>query len=74
MKKRILDLVGLLLVGDGLLTLADPKRHCLMWEIGPEPCRDFVDAFVQHPTVSRIGGAMEVIVGLLLAEAQKTTT
>lgn len=71
MNKRLLDLAGMLLVGDGLLTLIDPKRHCLLWEVGPRPCRDLADAFVEHPTMSRFVGVAEILAGILLAEAQK---
>jgi hypothetical protein len=70
-KKLLIDFAGLLLVGDGILTLADPKRHCLLYEIGPKPCRDLVDQFAQHPTMSRWAGLVEAIAGLLLAESQK---
>ncbi len=71
MKKLLFDFAGLLLVGDGILTLTDPKRHCLLYEIGPKPCRDVVDQFAQHPNVSRWAGLAEAVLGLLLAESQK---
>jgi hypothetical protein len=71
MKTRLLDLLGMLLVGDGALTLADPKRHCLIWEVGPKPCREMVDEFVKHPTLSRWLGAAEMAIGLMMAEMQK---
>jgi hypothetical protein len=70
MKKRLLDALGLLLVGDGILSLVDPKRHCLLWEIGPKPCRALIDEFVQHPRVTRIAGVAEAALGILLAEMQ----
>jgi hypothetical protein len=25
----------MLLIGDGILSLLEPKRHCLLWEIDP---------------------------------------
>jgi hypothetical protein len=70
-KKLLLDFAGLLLVGDGILTFADPKRHCLLYEIGPKPCHDVVDQFVQHPKFTRWAGLAEAILGILIAEAQK---
>ena len=73
MKKRLLDFAGPLLVGDGLLTLIDPQRHCLLWEIGPKPCRALIDEFAEHPKVSRWLGAVEIVAGVLLAETQKPT-
>jgi hypothetical protein len=71
MNKRFLDFAGLLLIGDGLLTLIDPRRHCLLWEIGPEPCRKLMDDFVEHPKMSRWVGAAEILSGILLAQAQR---
>jgi hypothetical protein len=70
MKKRLLDFLGMLLVGDGLLTLADPQRHCLLWEIGPKPCRELMDECARHPTMTRCIGLTETVLGILLAEAQ----
>jgi hypothetical protein len=70
-KKLLFDFAGMLLAGDGILTLADPKRHCLLWEIGPKPCRELVDQFAQHPTMSRWVGVAEMLAGIALAEFQK---
>ena len=71
MKRRITELLGLLLVGDGILSAVDPKRHCLLWEIGPELFRDAMDEFARHPAVTRVVGAAEAIVGLWLASRQE---
>jgi hypothetical protein len=71
MKKLLFDLFGMLLVGDGLLTLVHPKRHCLLWEIGPEPCRELIDQFVEHPSMARWAGLAEAITGVLIAESQQ---
>ena len=70
-KKLLIDFAGLLLVGDGILTIADPTRHCLLYEIGPKPCRDLVDQFALHPTMARWAGLAEAGLGILLAETQK---
>ncbi len=71
MKRRITELLGLLLVGDGILTAVDPKRHCLLWEVGPELVQEAMDEFARHPSVTRVVGAAEAIVGLWLASRQK---
>ncbi len=60
----------MLLVGDGLLTIADPQRHCILWEVGPKPCRDVMDQFAKHPTMSRWFGLGEALLGVILAEYQ----
>jgi uncharacterized protein YjeT (DUF2065 family) len=70
-KKLLFDLFSMVLVGDGLLTVLDPKRHCLIWEVGPESCREMVDGFAQRPAMARWAGAAEVLIGLTLAQAQQ---
>jgi hypothetical protein len=71
MNKRLFDLLGMLLVGDGLLTLANPKRHCLLWEVGPKACRDLMEECAEHPTMTRWIGVAEALLGVALAEAQR---
>ena len=61
----------MLMVGDGLLSLIDPKRHCLLWETGPKVWRDFADEFAEHPQVTRGVGVAEILAGLWLASEQK---
>jgi hypothetical protein len=61
----------MLLIGDGLLSLLDPKRHCLLWEVGPESCRELIDEFVEHPRMTRGVGFAELVLGVLLSSEQK---
>jgi hypothetical protein len=69
--KQLLDLFAMLLIGDGLLSVLRPRRHCLAWEIGPKVCRDFIDEFAQHPHWTRGAGALELGLGVLLAARQE---
>ncbi len=71
MEKRLKELLGMMMIGDGMLSLLDPKRHCLLWEIGPPPCREFIDEFVQHPGLTRLLGAVELGLGVWLASRQE---
>ena len=73
MNRRLLETLGMLLIGDGILSLLEPKRHCLLWEIGPEPCRELIDQFVQHPAATRLIGVAEAALGLLIASQQSPT-
>lgn len=61
----------MLMVGDGLLSLINPKRHCLLWDVGPKAWRTMVDEFADHPKVTRGFGVAEVAAGLWLAAEQK---
>ncbi len=71
MKKRFIELFGLMCVGDGLATVLEPERHCMLWDVGPEPCRKMMDAFVEHPTMTRSLGFLEMLFGLWLASRQQ---
>jgi hypothetical protein len=71
MKTRITEFLAMLLVGDGVLSAIDPERHCLLWEIGPEPCRKAMDEFATHPAVTRVLGALEAAAGIWIASRQE---
>jgi hypothetical protein len=69
--KRTLDIFGMLLIGDGLLAVLNPTRHCHFWEVGPESCRKLADEFAEHPPIARAAGVLEILVGLWLACEQE---
>ena len=63
----------MLMIGDALVTLVDPQRHCRLWMKGPEKWRQFVRVFVQHPGITRGLALGELGLGMWLAEKQKPT-
>jgi hypothetical protein len=69
--KQLLDIFAMLLIGDGLLSAINPRRHCLLWEVGPEPCRKLIDEFAEHPQLTRGAGALELLLGLWLASHEE---
>jgi hypothetical protein len=69
--KLLFDFFGMLLMGDGLLSALHPRRHCLLWEVGPQPCRELVDELVEHPQMTRAAGVAEFLVGFWLASRQE---
>ena len=71
MNRRLLETLGMLLIGDGILSLIAPKRHCLLWEVGPELCRELIDEFAEHPAATRVVGAAEAALGIWLASHQQ---
>jgi hypothetical protein len=62
--------VGMMMVGDALVTLVDPQRHCRLWMKGPEKWRQFISVFVQHPGITRGLALGELGLGMWLAEKQ----
>lgn len=71
MKRRFLEMFSWIMIGDGLLSLLDPRRHCLLWETGPAPCRELLDAFARRPGFTRAFGLAEALAGFWLATSQK---
>lgn len=55
--KRIKDLVALLLIGDGALTILAPRERALLWSFGPDRFRESTSWQAEHPTHMRLGGA-----------------
>jgi len=65
--------LAMMMIGDALVTLVDPQRHCRLWMKGPEKWRQFISVFVQHPGITRGLALGELGVGMWLAEKQTPT-
>ncbi len=63
--------LAMMMIGDALVTLVDPQRHCRLWMKGPEKWRQFVSVFVQHPGITRGLALGELGLGMWLAEKQR---
>jgi hypothetical protein len=68
--KRIMELLAMLLVGDGVIAVVAPRRHSHLWKFGPEGYRRAVEAFAERPDLTRLLAAAEVGLGLWLALRQ----
>jgi uncharacterized protein YjeT (DUF2065 family) len=64
---RILKLAGLILIGDGLLSLLRPRRHSLLWHLGPELAKAMTEELAEHPKTSRAIYASELAIGVAIA-------
>lgn len=67
MKDRLLELVAIVVIGDGVVGLALPRRHVNRWRAGPGGWRSVMRPFVEHPRLTQVAGAVEVAVGLVVA-------
>ena len=65
--RRIAELVAMLMIGEGMLTIIAPRMHSLLWEYGPEGYKMAIEAFAEHPTLTRLVAAAEAGLGLWLA-------
>jgi hypothetical protein len=62
--------VAMLMIGDALVTMVDPQRHCRLWMKGPEKWRQFLGLFEQRPGLTRGLALAELGLGMWLAEKQ----
>jgi hypothetical protein len=67
MNARWKDLAAMILIGDGILGLIEPRRHSAAWECGPETYKQFARKLETNPNVARGIGAAFVGFGLWLA-------
>ena len=62
---------ALMLIGDGVLTAVDPKRHLMLWRVGPKSCKRSMDALMRHPRLARTLGIAAAAAGVWWASRQK---
>ena len=68
--RRLLQLVALVMIGDGVVGFFKPRWHSLLWDVGPAPYRDLMARFAEQPSTARLMYAGEVAVGILVATQQ----
>jgi hypothetical protein len=63
--RRILEIVGTLIIGDGIAFLVTPRPHMLIWvdALDWPPWRRIVRWFADHPAAGRVSGIVEVALG-----------
>ena len=62
---------AMMMIGDALVTMVGPQRHCRLWMKGPEKWQQFIRLFVQHPGITRGLALGELGLGMWLAEKQR---
>jgi hypothetical protein len=69
--RRILEVVGLLMIGDGALAAMTPSRHVALWVEGPRTWRRLMRLFADRPVFTRAVGVAELAAGLWIARRQQ---
>ena len=69
--RRIKETGALMMIGDGVLALAEPRGHVKLWLEGPKPWRRTMKAFLKRPAMTRAFGLVEIGLGLWLASRQQ---
>lgn len=65
-----LESLGLLMIGDGLVTALHPRRHARLWETGPQGLRRTMAWLEARPALTSAIGAAEAAIGLWLVRRQ----
>ncbi len=64
---RVKECVAMMMIGDGVLALVEPRHHLAVWRNGPPWWRAMVDPFAARPNLTRCLGAGEVALGVWFA-------
>ena len=64
---RLLQTVGMLMIGDGLMAAVEPRGHARLWQAGPGPWRRTMRRLARQPERTRRIGAAEIAIGLGVA-------
>jgi hypothetical protein len=70
--KRTLEMLAMLIIGDGVLTVVDTHRHISLWDAGW--WHPLLRWFSDHPQLTRIVAVAGVAAGVLLASQQRATS
>lgn len=70
MSRRIKELVAIAVIGDGVVGLVAPRRHSLLWKVGPEGYQEVLRWFAERPVLVRVLAVAELGLGLMLALRQ----
>ena len=68
--RRVIQLVALVMVGDGVVGFFKPRWHSLLWNIGPKAYREVIYRLAEEPGKARWVYAAEAVVGALIATRQ----
>lgn len=66
-QKRIIELLALLMIGDGVAGFIKPHWHSLLWNMGPRSFRSLMQNLAGHPQEARLLYGAEVALGTWLA-------
>ena len=72
--RRIKDLIAMVLLGDGILTLLSPRQRALLWRFGPERLRKSTLWQAEHPLYMRLEAIASIGIGIWLALRQYQET
>jgi hypothetical protein len=70
LRRLVVETVAIAMVGDGVVTLLQPRRHAGLWRTGPQPWRESMRFLEHRPVLTAMLGGIEAAAGLWLASRQ----
>jgi hypothetical protein len=64
LKSRILSLLAIMTIGEGIVLIFFPNKHLKAWRMGPRFLRNFTSFFINNPWLTKTFGALEAVFGL----------
>ena len=68
--RRIIEILGIAMIGEGLMVTLRPRRYMGLWNFGPKWVRAMVASLARHPETTRTVGMLELFAGAYLALRQ----
>lgn len=68
--KQALECLGMLMIGDGLLTALQVDRHLRLWRGWSKPLDRAIAGFLKHPELTQMLGLAELAAGVAIASFQ----
>lgn len=69
--KRCKETFGMMMIGDGIVALLEPRRHVDLWADGPRIWKCMMKPFISRPGLTRIVAGLELGLGLWLSSRQE---
>jgi uncharacterized protein YjeT (DUF2065 family) len=69
--KRAKHFMAMVLIGDGIMALVNPRNDARAWKKGPKVWRRLMQELSKRPGLTRAIGAAQVVGGVLWALSQE---
>lgn len=74
LKNRLVETLGLVLIGDGMVGLFDTERHLRLWRRGPDAYQDAMEELQKRPVATKFLSAAEIALGFWIVSKQKAAS
>lgn len=74
LKNRVIETLGLVLIGDGMVGLFDTERHLRLWRRGPDEYQETMEELEERPVATKILSLAEIALGFLIVSKQKAVS